>query len=271
MSVDENITPTVQVDFTLAVGSGRLNASVEVPSGNITITQLLPVLQSLTSNIVDSTVQLVQTEGYHISCRAGCGACCRQMVPLSIFEAEALAEWIHTLPQEQQDHLRDRFHAALLALRDAGILERLDPTTWVNGSPEVEKLVADYLAQKIPCPFLQDESCSIHPIRPLICREYLVTSPPEFCVSPSRDNVVGVPIPVRTSTQLFKLGAQAEHGSRGWMPLVFLFAWMQSGAKPGQTIYGPGPELLYEFLKRLSTKPSSTPDIASSPPLPYTE
>jgi len=55
------------------------------------------------------------------------------------------------------------------------------------------------------------------------------------------------------------------------MPLVFLFAWMQSGAKPGQTIYGPGPELLYEFLKRLSTKPSSTPDIASSPPLPYTE
>jgi Fe-S-cluster containining protein len=38
----------------------------------------------------------------------------------------------------------------------------------------------------MPCPFLEDESCSIHPDRPLVCREYLVTSPAELCAGPRR-------------------------------------------------------------------------------------
>jgi hypothetical protein len=121
----------VQVDFTLAVGEGRLDASVVVPAGTVTLTQILPAIQGLTSNIIDSMVQIVQSEGRQISCKAGCGACCRQMVPLSIFEAEALAEWIATLPEEHQDQLRQRLHAALLALKKRGILDRMDPS-WLN-------------------------------------------------------------------------------------------------------------------------------------------
>jgi Fe-S-cluster containining protein len=247
-------TPTVQVDFTLGVGSGRLNASLQVPSGDVTLTQLLPILQTLTSNIVDSAAQIADTEGYTISCRAGCGACCRQLVPLSIFEAEALAQWIHTLPQEQQLALKARFHTALSALRDAGILARItSPYIWDENNADARTLAADYHAQKIPCPFLDNESCSIHPIRPLICREYLVTSPPEFCSHPTRETVVPLPIPLKTSTALFGLGSLVEANTNGWIPLVFLFAWMQSGAQPGNAITGPGPEVLYEFVKRLSS------------------
>jgi hypothetical protein len=104
---------------------------VVVPVGSVTLTQLLPAIQGLTSNIVGSVIQIVQSEGRQISCKAGCGACCRQMVPLSIFEAEALAEWIVTLPEEHQNQLRQRFHAALQALKEKGILDRMDPA---NGS-----------------------------------------------------------------------------------------------------------------------------------------
>ncbi|HEY5241787.1 MAG TPA: YkgJ family cysteine cluster protein [Polyangiaceae bacterium] len=32
--------------------------------------------------------------------------------------------------------------------------------------------------ETVSCPFLEEESCSIHPDRPPICREYLVTSSP---------------------------------------------------------------------------------------------
>ncbi len=252
MPGDSSPNATVQVNFSLAVGSGRLEASLPVPSGSVTLTQLLPVLQSLTSLIVDSAIQIAGAEGYQVSCRAGCGACCRQLVPLSIFEAEALTEWIRNLPPEQQQGLKSRFHTALLALKRSGILERLNPTAWDESTAATQAVAADYLAQKVPCPFLQDESCSIHPIRPLICREYLVTSPPEFCAAPTKDSVVGLPIPIKPSRVLYKLGAQVERASHGWIPLVFLFAWMQSGARPGDAIAGPGPELLYEFVKRLA-------------------
>ena len=251
--MDPTQSDTVQVDFTLAIGPGRLDASVVVPVGNVTLTQILPAIQGLTSNIVDSVVQIVQSEGRQISCRAGCGACCRQMVPLSIFEAEALAEWIATLPDERQDELRQRFHVTLLALKESGLLDRMDPDHWVDGSEDAKTLAIDYLAAKIPCPFLENECCGIHPIRPLICREYLVTSPPEFCAAPSVDKVQGVPMPLKSSGSLFKLGAQIEKGGHGWIPLVFLFAWIKSGAHPGQRDPGTGPDVLYEFVRNLSS------------------
>jgi Fe-S-cluster containining protein len=251
---DGGAEPAVQVDFTLGIGAGRLDASVVVPKGRVTLTQILPALQSLCSNIMGATVEQVESEGHKISCKAGCGACCRQMVPLSIFEAEGLADWIRTLPQERQDELARRFDAALIALRDGGILERMHPEMWGEGTEEATaKLAVDYLKQRVACPFLEEESCSIHPIRPLICREYLVTSPAEFCVLPARKHVVGVPVPVKLSTVLFRMGAQVEGGHRGWIPLVFLFVWMRAGVRPGDAIQGDGPEVLYEVVKRLVT------------------
>jgi Fe-S-cluster containining protein len=252
MEAEQNAVPTVQVDFTLKVGTGQLQASLPVPAGHVTLTELLPVLQNLTSNIIESAVKIVNDEGYQISCRAGCGACCRQLVPLSIFEAEALAEYIRSLPLEKQKQLEQRFHSTLLALSDTGILNRFDPATWNEDTSETRQLAMDYLSKKVACPFLENESCSIHPIRPLVCREYLVTSPPEFCSAPTPETVVAVPMPVRPSRVLYKLGAYLEKDTHGWVPLVFLFAWMKSGAHPGDAIAGPGPELLHEFVKRLS-------------------
>ncbi len=256
---------TVQVDFTLSIGTGRLDASLPVPSGEVTLTQMLPVLQNLSSQIIDSTVQIVESEGYQVSCRAGCGACCRQLVPLSIFEAEALTAWIGTLPEDRRQALEARFHAALGALRDTGLLARMDPALTQAGSDTAKALAIDYLAAGVACPFLVDESCSIHPIRPLICREYLVTSPAEFCANPAANQVVGIPMPIHLSKLLYRLGALVEH-STGWIPLVFLFAWMRSDAHPGNAISGPGPELLQGLLQRLTTNP-----IASGPATPYTE
>jgi Fe-S-cluster containining protein len=245
-------TDTVQANFTLALGDGHLDASVVVHAGQVTLTQILPVIQNLTSNIVDSAIRIVESEGHHISCRAGCGACCRQMVPLSLFEAEALADWITTLPRDHQDRLRGRFHIALLALSEAGLIDRMDPADSVDGSEEAKQLAIDYLAAKVPCPFLENESCGVHPIRPLICREYLVTSPPEFCALPSVDKVSGVPMPLKPSLGLFRLGAKTEKNGRGWIPLVFLLAWIKSGARPGDRVSGPGPAVLYEFIKSLT-------------------
>jgi Fe-S-cluster containining protein len=253
----EESVPTVRVDFALAIGPRRLNASLDVPAVDVTLTQLLPVLQTLTDGVVEGAVEVAKGEGRTVSCRAGCGACCRQLVAISVFEAEALAEWIRTLPPEEQAELRARFDAALLALRDAGMLARIDAQNWGSLSDserreEVSKLALDYIQLRVPCPFLRDESCSIHPMRPLICREYLVTSPPEFCVYPTRDRVSGVEIPVKISSVLHRLAHEADPSSRGWIPLVYLFGWMELGARPGDTVHAIGPELLHRVVNKLA-------------------
>ncbi len=260
------VQSTVQVDFSLAVGNGRLDASLSVPGDEITLTQLLPVLQTLSSNIIGSAIKNVEGAGYSISCRAGCGACCRQLVPLSLFEAEALADWIHSLPPDEQAALEARFRAALMALSQSGMLARMNPT---NQEGDEQQLAVDYMAQKIPCPFLIDESCGIYPIRPLICREYLVTSPAEFCDAPADYPVAGLPVPLKLSKVLFRAGAQLAQEGRGWIPLVFLFAWMRGGFQPGDSIRAPGPELLYKIIKSLTSNESGR--IARAAPLPYTE
>jgi Fe-S-cluster containining protein len=244
---------TVTVEFTIGIGDGKFNAAAIVPAGQTNLTQILPVIQSLHSSFIDGISAQLAHAGRHISCRAGCASCCRQMVALNLFEAEALAAWIRTLPEYRQQELAQRFHQALLKLSAAGIIDRILSQDWLIDGPASQQMSIDYFHQHVPCPFLENESCSIHPIRPLICREYLVTSPAELCADPATMQVQGVPMPLRFSRALHDIGAEIEQDKRGWIPLVFLFAWMKAGVHPGEAVTGTGPEVLYEFVKRLQT------------------
>jgi Fe-S-cluster containining protein len=244
----------------LPVGGTSLQASVQLPGGRTTLTQLLPIVQNLEETIISKVGEEARAAGSPISCRAGCGACCRQMVPVSLFEAEALTEWLQTLPEDGLAVLQERFHRALLALRDAGVLDSILEGSWVLGEDRATQLAIDYFHAGVPCPFLENESCSIHPIRPLSCREYLVTSPPELCQDPSVHNVAGVQLPLRLSRALFAFGQQMEQDRRGWIPLVFLLAWGKSGAKPGGRIQGSGPEVLKAFLEQVAAVSEVKPD-----------
>jgi Fe-S-cluster containining protein len=265
----ESTPKTVTVNFKFAVGEGSFDASAVVPEGECNLTELLPVLQSIDDSLLSAVSEQLGENGLSISCKAGCGACCRQMVPLSIFEAEALSTWIATLAPETRQILAQRFHQALLSLSSAGIVERLVSQDWQADMDFAQELVFDYFFAGVPCPFLQDESCSIHPIRPLACREYLVTSDPSRCVDPRTLEADPVRLPVRLSRVLNRMGAELEPDSRGWIPLVFLFAWMESGAHPGAAITGTGPEVLYEFVRRMefAGKPAQT-DGNGEPPAP---
>jgi Fe-S-cluster containining protein len=248
---------TVEVDFTLGLGSGHVRIQAHVPTGQTNLTRLLPVLQSMDNVIIDSVVNRINEDGRSVSCKAGCGACCRQMVPISIFEAEALGEWLSTLPKPQQDEIRRRFHLVLTSLSEAGLLDRIVTEDWFADTKEAEDITIEYFRQGLACPFLQDESCSIHPIRPLSCREYLVTSPAELCADPARNLINGIELPVKLSRALYRMGAELEGGPRGWIPFIFLFAWLDGGFHPGEAFAGAGPQVLYEFVQRLATSPAN--------------
>ena len=121
--------------------------------------------------------------GTPVTCAAGCSACCRQLVPVSRWEALHLSAVVRTMPVPRRKRVVDRFTKAIVRLERTGLLHRIaDGFASRAHEPKVlEALQRKYWAEQIPCPFLEDDSCSVYEDRPLACRQYMVTSPPPLC------------------------------------------------------------------------------------------
>ncbi len=98
-------------------------------------------------------------------------------------EAFLLYEYLAGQPKDRRESVLARFDSTKEVLHANGFGERsLLPEE--NNEKDVVGLAIDYFKLGLPCPFLEAESCSIHPFRPTACREHLVTSPPEMCSVP---------------------------------------------------------------------------------------
>ena len=181
----------------LNVAGMRVEFNLTVPKAPVGPAAVLPVLQTLWTTIEADLVEGVERQGRRISCGPSCGACCRQLVPISRIEARHLADLVEALPEPRRSAVRERFAEALRRLEEAGLLETLRRPESL-GPDDRSPLGMAYFRLGIPCPFLEQESCSIHADRPLACREYLVTSPAENCAqSDPREDIEGVSMPVR--------------------------------------------------------------------------
>jgi Fe-S-cluster containining protein len=152
-----------------------------IPVGPITLDELLPVARDLTAQVAEIAIEAA---GGKVSCGRGCGACCRQKVTITEVEAHRLAAFVAQLPEPRQSQVRERFFDAIRRLEAAELLGSAGNRGWLtseHGDAARDEIATRYFKLGIPCPFLEDESCSIHPERPLVCREYLVTSSPTRC------------------------------------------------------------------------------------------
>lgn len=222
----------VTATIAMSVRGDPLTLSLTIPAGETSAEALMPVLHGLSSLFVERSVAAVEREGKTISCRAGCGACCRQMVPISGAEARQLARLVAALPPPRRARVRARFAAALAALDTAGLLERLQDSSTIT--PRDQGIA--YLRLGIACPFLENEACSIHPDRPLVCREYLVTSPAENCAAVRNRRVETVPIDWEVSRSLNQVPA-----AEGWLPLVLALRYAERPPRAGAET---GPDIL---------------------------
>ena len=208
------------VALSLRVSGEVLDAALEVPAGPARIDDLLPALQALTDALVAVATKQAQADGRRVSCRAGCGACCRQLVPVSEVEARRLAELVRALPDPERAIVEDRFARALEAMAAGGLLDRLRASDTPMDRDERRRVGLEYFARGVACPFLVDESCSIHRDRPLSCREYLVTSPAERCARPAPGTIDQVPMPTQLSRALMGTGDDGAAHPVRWRPLV---------------------------------------------------
>jgi Fe-S-cluster containining protein len=224
----------------LVVGGEQLPLELCVPAGPVTVETLLPILRGLSSLFSDRAAARAEAAGRPISCRAGCGACCRQLVALAPSEARALARLVDAMPDPRRTMIRQRFDAALQQLGD--LIDRMPTGT----EEERTELSFEYFKLGIACPFLENESCSIHPDRPMACREYLVSSPAENCRAPRPGNTD------KLALDAYPLPALVEVEARGWVTLILALRFRDESPEPAPSREAPA--ILSEVIGRLRTE-----------------
>ena len=223
----------------LVIGGEPVDFELTVPSGPVAVEDVLPVIHGLSSLFAGRAAALAQAQGKTISCRAGCGACCRQLVPVAAAEARAIANLVKAMPEPRQAHVRKRFEDAIAALSESDVLDRMSEPT-----ERRLELGVDYFRQGVACPFLEDEACSIHHDRPLSCREYLVTSSPEHCRSLESGFIEKAPLEGDPSLALLHADLRG-----GWMPLVLSLVF--DGQAPPSARDRTAPDILADVFGRL--------------------
>jgi len=91
--------------------------------------------------------------GKQLACAKGCAWCCYQQVSLTSYEAATIV-----------DHVRRHWSAERREALIARLRERREQTRGLDSDA--------IRLKRLPCPYLEDDACSIHAVRPFRCRAY---------------------------------------------------------------------------------------------------
>lgn len=120
--------------------------------------------------IDDATAKLAQASarnGRPVTCAGkGCFACCYEPVYCSSDEVHHMLE---NLTPVELDHVRAATRAAIDKIKASGLFEKNMPP------------VMEWLAQRVPCPFLKDGACMVYDRRPVGCRSHIAVGDPTLC------------------------------------------------------------------------------------------
>jgi Fe-S-cluster containining protein len=220
-------------------------AKVAISNEPLRLSDLVDAMHALTSGVVALAVAREAREGRTLSCKAGCGVCCCQLVPLAPAEAFYMVERLLTLPEAERQSILERFRANEARLAETGLLGQINS---LGATDDQNRVACAYMEQRLPCPFLVDQSCSIHAWRPIACREYNVTSSPLLCTDPFRNDVAAIKLHRRMSEGLARFCAQAAGLPLGLVPMPRLFAYYEAH-KEASTRTWPGVDLFTQAME----------------------
>jgi len=245
------LTATVR----LFLRSGTVEFRCRLPTGPCRVVDMLPQVHALTDLLVEDGLRVCRENLLAVSCHEGCGACCRVLVPVAEAEAHYLGGLIGRLSESRRAEVLQRFARARATLEEAGLWGALPDACRLDPS-QLDALFAAYGRLQLACPFLEEESCSIYPDRPVVCREVLVVSPPEHCGGGKSLPVDRVELAARVSPALTRMG-QGAQGLPRWVPLACAADW--AAAHPDASPARPPAQFLAELLERLKQGPRQRP------------
>jgi Fe-S-cluster containining protein len=247
--------PMRKVRLTMLGATRELD--LPVPGGQGSLVNVLPAARKLTHEMMSLSTRREAERGLKVSCKAACGACCRQLVPISVVEAKSLAAVVAKMPKPRRDAVLRRFEVALAKLEASGLLPPIssEPRTALVSAEEGDEAAAwddvshRYFALQIACPFLEKESCSIYEDRPVICREYLVTSDPALCGSID-GGARSVPRPTFPSRGLAVAAERLDGVPPSSIPLTLALEWAEARGHELAATH-TGTEMMNAFLDSL--------------------
>lgn len=244
-----NESEWVSGQITLSIGGTKFEMEMSVPANPVKPMRMLPIFQGMTSSFIEAGVSEVEAQGDSISCRAGCGACCTQAVPLAEIEAYQIAELVENMDEPRRSEIKQKFETACQHFHEIKWFERID--NYAELSPEDRSnLIMEYFSANIPCPFLENNSCSIHRSRPLACREYLVTSPAENCAAPTPETIRTVNMTIKPSRVLREMERSENLRNLSFVPMIRALEW--AAEFPDKMPEKTGAEWVKDFVNGLS-------------------
>jgi Fe-S-cluster containining protein len=194
---------------------------MSVPAKPVKPTRMLPIFQAMTNEFLEIGVNAAASIGENVSCTKGCGACCNQPVPISEIEAYHLAELVENMPEPKRSEVKKKFADACERFHEINWFNRMENFVQLELNDRVS-LAVEYFSENIPCPFLEEQSCSIHQNRPLVCREYLVTTPAKYCSKPTAKTVKPVKVLFKLSEAIRNVGLTENMPKQNFVMLIRL-------------------------------------------------
>jgi Fe-S-cluster containining protein len=128
-------------------------------------------------------------QGEQITCREGCTFCCTQYISGTLHEAEAIVHYLYQNGPGLDTFIDShRTWWTKIKTNDAVFngLENCFGELVSAGETPARRLAyqeanSRYVAQNIPCPFLNQGLCSIYEVRPFCCASVVATTPGKNC------------------------------------------------------------------------------------------
>jgi Fe-S-cluster containining protein len=196
-----------------------------------TVTDMLPAAREVSRTVTAAAIAKAEAAGLEVSCRRGCTACCRHLIPISVVEAAALAERVAAMPADRRAAVRARFAAAVQRMEDGGLLDSEEPrgNRALRSAEAAEGASWDdvsrrYFDMAIDCPLLEGQACSVYADRPLVCAEYHVTTPADWCEKLDR-RTRAIDWPLRMSEVMAELAGEVVGVRPAMVPLAMALEW----------------------------------------------
>ncbi len=232
----------------LHLGGNPVDFEVETSMNPVTFEATLPAFRKMADRLVQIGVESAEKQGKSVTSASSCGACCRMAIPVSLPEAHRLREIVDNMPEPRRSEVQARFAKAMDLFRSTGLLEDiLRPVRTGEDGERYASAMDAYSARRVPCPFLENESCSIDEERPLTCREYFVSHPTE--------DLERIPLLARPGEALILATQDAVgEGNIAAITLVQALEWTEQNQPSGELRIGP--EWLGPYCEQLVTTAS---------------
>ncbi len=240
-----------RIQLTLRIDGAPVVVDAPQPPRHGRLDELLPAMHAIDNAAISHAVRKSEASGASVSCAKGCSACCRaQPVPVTPPEAFALLKLVEAMPLARRDEVAAHFAERAHRLLDAGLVDAFldrDPDLTTQAARE---LAMAYFQLGLACPFLEDDACSIHPQRPFVCRQYLVTSAPELCADPFANPVAVIPMPVRAASAMLAASESALGSQQHTVPLTLALEYARRHREELSRQFDAEP-LLRQWLRAL--------------------